>query len=297
MRQIGHLPGGRARVFSDYLVSRGIRHEVDRENDGTYAVWVHDEDQLAQAEDMLKRFAAAPDAPEFAEAGVAAEKARAQQKQDQEAYRKRIHTRTRVFPNFGGYGVGIVTYALIFVCVLVFVRTKFGNDFEAVRPFLIADPELRTGLRETVAGPVWRLFTPILLHFGPVHLLFNMMWLYQLGCMIEARRGSFRFIALVALLALCSNVAQFAVSKHAYFGGMSGVVYGLAGYVWLRGKLDRGSGLFLDTQSIIMLLVWQAICFTGILGPIANTAHIAGLLVGLAWGWISSFIASRKTPP
>lgn len=294
MRQIGHLPAGQARVFSDYLQSQRVRHEVERENDGTYAIWVHDEDQLAQAETLLKRFSADPHATEFVEAGDAAERVRAQERQEHDAYRRRIHSRQRLFPKFGGYGVGVVSYALIFICVLVFVQTKLGTDEQAVQPFLIADRHLNTTLQETVMNQPWRLFTPIFLHFGIVHIVFNMMWLFQLGCMIEGRRGSLRFLVLVAFLASVSNVAQFLVSGRPTFGGMSGVVYGLAGYVWLRGRMDRESGLFLDNQSILMLLVWQAICFTGLVGPIANTAHIAGLLAGLSWGWAASLLASRK---
>jgi membrane associated rhomboid family serine protease len=37
-----------------------------------------------------------------------------------------------------------------------------------------------------------------------------------------------------------------------------------------------------------MMLIWLVACFTGLLGPIANYAHLAGLLMGMAWGWISS---------
>jgi Uncharacterized membrane protein (homolog of Drosophila rhomboid) len=294
MRQIGHLPAGHARVFSDYLVAQGIRHEVDRENDGTYALWVHDEDQVAQAEELLKRFAANPTGAEYTSAGAAAEKARAREKEEQEAYRRRLHSRQRLFPQFGGYGVGIVTYGMIIASIILFVYTKMGRDFEALQPFLIADPSLRLSLGDVFAGPLWRLFTPIFLHFGLLHIVFNMMWLYQLGSMIEARRGSFHFIALVAFLAVFSNLAQLIISGRSYFGGMSGVVYGLAGYVWLRGKLDRASGLFLDTQSILILLVWQLICFTQIVGRIANWAHIGGLVAGLVVAWIASLLATRN---
>jgi GlpG protein len=75
---------------------------------------------------------------------------------------------------------------------------------------------------------------------------------------------------------------------------MSGVVYALAGYVWMRGKHDRTSGLFLDQQSVTILLVWLVVCFTGVVGPIANFAHLAGLASGMAIGRVSAYLARRR---
>jgi GlpG protein len=142
-------------------------------------------------------------------------------------------------------------------------------------------------------GEFWRLLTPIFLHFGIIHILFNMMWLYQLGCMIEARQGSLTLLLLVVVTGIISNVAQYAVAGPE-FGGMSGVVYALAGYVWMRGKHDRASGLGLDRQSITILLVWLVVCFTGLVGPVANYAHLAGLVSGMAIGRVSAYFAMRK---
>ena len=75
---------------------------------------------------------------------------------------------------------------------------------------------------------------------------------------------------------------------------MSGVVYGLAGYVWLRGKYDRASGLYLDARSIEWLLIWLVICYTGVVGRVANTAHLVGLVIGVIWGSVSAYFASRR---
>jgi GlpG protein len=69
---------------------------------------------------------------------------------------------------------------------------------------------------------------------------------------------------------------------------MSGVIYGLLGYVWLRGKFDPASGLFLHPSTVTMMIIWFFACFTRWLGPIGNWAHAAGLVMGMAWGYLSS---------
>ncbi|HYG21834.1 MAG TPA: rhomboid family intramembrane serine protease [Verrucomicrobiae bacterium] len=295
MRHIGHLPGGQARVFSDFLVSRGISNAVEREQDGTYAIWIHEEDDLARAQDYLGGFSANPEAAEYQDAGQAAEEARERQRKDNEAYRKRVRSRRSLFTSFGTYGVGLLTYSLITVCVIVSLYTRFGSNEEAYLPLLISDPLVGgPGMPEVFSGQVWRLITPILLHFGPIHILFNMMWLYQLGSMIEARRGTFNLLLLVVGIGVASNVAQLLVTGWPRFGGMSGVVYGLAGYVWIQGKLNRESGLFLDGHSMTILLIWLVVCYTGWMGPVANTAHLVGFLAGLAWGGLSAWAETRS---
>jgi rhomboid protease GlpG len=296
MRQIGQLPDEpQGRVFGDFLVARGIRNEIEREADGSVSVWIHDEDQLAAAQQWLVQFRTDPKSAEFRKATAEAARMRTAEAKNLAEYRQRIRTGRNIFPKFGGYGVGILTYALIVVCVVVAIYSKLGTDPAVLRNLFITDPEGATGrsLPEVFSGEVWRLFTPIFVHFGWLHLIFNMMWLYQLGCMIEGRQGSLLLAALVAVVALCSNLAQYYFAGPS-FGGMSGVVYGLAGYVWMRGKYDRASGLYLDPQSVTILLVWLVVCYTGYVGDIANTAHLVGLIVGVVWGRVSAYLASGK---
>jgi GlpG protein len=142
-------------------------------------------------------------------------------------------------------------------------------------------------------GEVWRLVTPIFLHFGIWHLLFNLLWLFQLGSMIERRLGTGTLAAVVLGTAALSNLAQALVSGP-NFGGMSGVVYALAGYVWMRGKHDPNADVYLDPQSMQWLLIWLVLCFTGLLGPVANTAHVVGLVAGAVWGRLAAWRAWRR---
>jgi GlpG protein len=142
------------------------------------------------------------------------------------------------------------------------------------------------------SGQVWRLLTPIFIHFSFLHLLFNMLWLKDLGTIIEVRQGAGRLVLLVAILAVASNVGQYLVSGP-NFGGMSGVVYGLLAYIWMRGKCDPFSGYFIHPQIFIMMMIWFFLCLTGLLGNIANTAHAVGLVVGIIMGclpkWMGRF--------
>lgn len=297
MRSIGNLPDeAQAHRFGNYLVTQGIRNEIESEAGATWTVWIKDEDQVAIARDGLERFRADPDAEEFRNVRSAAAKVREAEAQETTDYRRRVRTRQSLFPKLGGYGVGPVTFGLILLCIAVAVYSKLGHDHESLKSLLLADPENANGtiLPEVRAGEYWRLITPILIHFGVLHLLFNMIWLYQLGCMIEARRGTLQLLLLVAVTGTCPMLAQYWVSGPGYVGGMSGVVYGLAGYVWLRGKYDRASGVYLDSRSIQWLLIWLVICFAGFVGRVANAAHIAGLVIGIVWGRASAYLASRR---
>jgi len=297
MRSIGNLPNeARARAFGDYLVAQGIRNELEPDADATWAVWIKDEDQVAAAQSGLERFRTDPESEEFRNARSAAAKVRAADAKDLAGYQKRLRTRQSLFPKFGGYGVGPLTFGLIILCIAVAVYSKLGSDRESLQRLLLADPQNANGtfLPEVRARQWWRLITPIFIHFGPLHLLFNMMWLYQLGCMIEARQGMIKLALLGLVTGTGPMIAQYLMSGPGYVGGMSGVIYGLAGYIWMRGKYDRASGLYLDRQTIQILLIWLVICFTGLLGPVANMAHLAGLIIGVIWGRVSAFFAAGK---
>ena len=296
MRHIGNLPDEQqARLFGDFLVARGVRNEMERDAPGSWSVWIVDEDQVASAQRWLEEFRANPTGKEFlSDASKAAEVREAEEKALAE-YRKRIRTRRSVFPRSGGYGVGALTFGLVLICIVVAIFSNSGKDLNYLRYLLVTDPTREAGglLPEIFSGEVWRLFTPMFIHFGWVHLLFNMLWLFQLGSMIEGRQGTWLLAVMVFGTEIVTVIAQYFVSGP-FFGGMSGVIYGLAGYVWMRGKYDRASGLFLDPRSVTILLVWLVLCYSGWMGPVANTSHLVGLVVGVVWGRISALLASNR---
>jgi GlpG protein len=297
MRIIGYLTGETdARTFSDYLLVQGIENDMEAEKDGTWAVWIRAEDELDRAKLELEAFRNSPSDPKFKKTARAAADVKEQKRREQAEYEKRLKQRRHLFRPMTGYGFGPVTYILIFISAIVFFFQSLiyhGDNQPMVKLFIAnftIDGDMiywHRGLTEIRHGEIWRLFTPMFLHFSILHIVFNMWWLRDLGSMIEARQSSWILLLLVLVIAAVSNLAQY-FRGGPMFGGMSGVVFGLFGYVWIRGKLDPGSGLIMDRRTATMQIIWFVLCFTGWVGPIANGAHGAGLLVGVAWGWLSS---------
>lgn len=178
-----------------------------------------------------------------------------------------------------------VMLVLLVVSVLITLVSSFGDNMRVIYPFMISS--YTRGLPEIMQGELWRLITPVFIHLHPLHILLNMLWLFDLGGVIEQRQGSPRFGLLVGVIAVLSNLAQFYWAGP-WFGGMSGVVYGLLGYAWMQGRLYPRSGLVLHPQIVLMMLIWFVICWLGIIGKIANMAHTVGLVTGLALGWLFS---------
>jgi GlpG protein len=133
------------------------------------------------------------------------------------------------------------------------------------------------------SGEIWRLITPIFIHFGPTHLLFNMLVLYDLGRLIEKAQGTKRLALLVVVIGVGSNIGQYLIGGPG-FGGMSGVLYGMVGYIWLRSQCDPASGLMISPMTLGVMLVWFFLCLFGIIPGVANGTHAIGLVMGIIWG-------------
>jgi|SRR5579859_6510351 len=294
MRLIGHLESeSHARTFGDYLYVQGIHNQLELQKGEGWAVWVNDEDKLEQATKLLAGFRENPGDPKYQAEARGAAQLRTQEQKGEAEYRKKVRTRGQLFRSMAAYGFGPLTFLLIAASIAVFILSKFGEQLEPIRGLLIS--ELRGNrnwglmLPEVRHGEFWRLFTPVLIHFGWLHIFFNMLWLRDLGSMIESRQSTLHLAALVLVIGACSDFGQYYVSGP-IFGGMSGVVYGLLGYIWIRGKFDPASGLYLHPSTVNMMLIWFVLCYTNLLGlvAVANTAHAVGLALGVIWGYLSS---------
>jgi GlpG protein len=300
MRRVGNLSSeAEARTFHDALVARGIENTAEVEDGGAIAIWVHDDDQIAEAARLMELFRSAPAAPEFREATAKAEGIRAQLMKSERRRRSTVVDEARLGYERHFAAGGWATILLVVITVAVTAFTGFfgspGANHHAIDRLYISQVphvgELPGGgsifLPEVRDGEVWRLITPIFLHGGFMHILFNMMMFVQLGRFIESRFGSAKLLALVMAIGIGSNLAQY-VWKGPFFGGMSGVDYGLFGFLWMKGKFGRNQAWQLNPQTVQFILMWMVLCFTGLLGPIANGAHVGGLVIGALLGITSA---------
>ena len=147
-------------------------------------------------------------------------------------------------------------------------------------------------LPEIRHGQIWRLVSSIFVHYGIMHLLFNLMWLRDLGGFIQRRLSAGYLAALVALSAIVSNYIQLWWSGPGA-GGLSGVNYALFGFMWVRGKIDRSGAWEINPQVVQVMMIWFFLCFTPIIPMVANAAHTSGLLFGMAAGFITAKLAAR----
>jgi GlpG protein len=304
MRQLATLPAeDQARAFADYLLTLRIETRLGAEPGG-WAVWVCDEDRVAQARAELEQFTRNPSDLRYSRAGREAEALRRQEDQEERAYaRRQVAMRDR-FTDQASMWRRPWTTALIAACVVVTLLTGFGKDKESATFQALAISSFRSEggmiywpwLEQVRHGQVWRLVTPIFLHFDILHLVFNVLMLNALGGAVEARRGPIRYLLLVLVVAVCSNLAEYYVGPQwipgvglrwgsgPVFGGMSGVNYGLFGYVWMKARWEPASGFVLSPTTVFLMIGWYALCFTGLLGSIANMAHTVGLVLGALIG-------------
>ena len=193
-----------------------------------------------------------------------------------------------------------LTIALVAISVVVYALMNLvSQPAIIIAPLLISEYQIPT-LPEIINGQYWRLVTPMFLHFSIFHIVFNLLWIWELGRLIEWRQGMGALGALTVVLSLLSNLTQYGVSGP-LFGGMSGVIYGYFGYIWVMSMVSPRFGIRLNPAIVKLLLIWFLICWSGILETlfglsIANTAHTAGLLGGVAIALIVAGIARIAAP-
>lgn len=283
MRQIGSIPDeARATRFGDHLLTLGIRNSVELNGNGTWVVWVEDDDHLDRSRGELEAFLRNPDDPKYVAAPRKAGAVRAAEKKKHERLRKRfVDVRTSWAK--GGRSRCPATIVLIVLSVAVTFITGFGE-----RPLtawlMFSDTMEQAGFMRILQGQVWRLVTPIFVHLNPMHLLFNVLMLANLGALLETKTSTRFFIGFVLISAVVSCLAQVMWS-HPFFGGMSGVLYAVFGYIWMKERYEPHLGLLVGQTTILILMIWLVVCMVGLMGNVANAAHVAGLLAGALWGY------------
>lgn len=156
-------------------------------------------------------------------------------------------------------------------------------------------------------GEIWRLFSPAFLHSDIFHILFNMVWLIVIGRQMENRVGAPRYILFILLTGIFSNTLQYFMSG-ANFVGFSGVLCAMLAFVWVRKKIAPWEGYQLERSTLVLITVFilamlalqfvdffvYALSDRSFTPGIANTAHLAGALIGALFGYLNFF---RWRPP
>lgn len=325
MRQIGKLsPKGAAQTLADYLLTQGIPSKLEPAGGDPageeWILWGVNEDQIDRAREILAAYSANPNDPVYQRAGEAARALKKQQLAQKTQRERKMYDANRLWAQPRWRDIP-VTAVLILISIAVALGTNFGANRNGLLDGLMYrsqermareiaaeqkpanlfqnlwNPnggaaeflklEAKSRQRDILRGEVWRVFTPMFLHFGPLHLLFNMMWMYSLGGILEVRKGSWRLLLLVLIIAGVSNFIQ-AYYYGTNFGGMSGVVYGLFMYIWLRGVIDPGFGFGIHQQQFVLMMLWMFLGFSMPGMQMANGAHLGGAACGALLGVIGT---------
>lgn len=274
-----------ALAFSDYLRSQAIPNRVEQTAEG-FAIVLEDMAQAERVRTEAEQFAVEPWHPRYRQASW-----QSGRPQQEPVYVREAQVSGAVL---WWRRAGLVTRTVALACLLVFVALLVGGMpvFEALCfPDALSVAALQ--------GEWWRLLTPALLHFGLLHLTFNLLWWWELGGQIERCQSPWRLLALTVVIALVSNAAQL-LSYGPNFGGLSGVVYGLLGYLWLYPFADPSAPFRLNRGIVIFMLAWLALGYTGLFDAlfgisISNHGHLAGLLAGGGLGLLLGLVNHRRS--
>jgi membrane associated rhomboid family serine protease len=195
-----------------------------------------------------------------------------------------VKQKTKVIrPGFAG-GDPILTYTLIGMNVLAYVATlltgsslsgSIGGADSVLAKASLYGPAVAN-------GDVWRIITAGFMHYGPLHLAFNMYMLYVLGQMLEPSIGRLRFGLIYAAGLIGGSLGALILSPNSLTAGASGAVFGLAGagVVIMRNRginpMESGLGFFIFLNLAITLTV----------SNISIGGHIGGLIAGAAAAWL-----------
>ncbi len=321
MRRIGSLSDEtQAERFRDFLTTESIDAFVDvaegasGSHDLVYEIWIRDESAVDRARALLEDYRRAPDDSRFNRSQQAG------QIRDQriaENIKRKSFTRAapmRRASATGGLPGGVsvrqqsipITVAILVISVISSFATSFGNPRRAAEPgeysaeekifatmcfldpreveapeYVIDDP-----FKSIKNGELWRLVTPLFLHGSTFHLLFNMLWIYSLGSMIERLHGSVFFLVLTVVTQIVGMLVQVmfpeTLGGSPFAIGASGAVYGLFGYLWIRPLIDASFPIRLAPTNVALMLGWLVLCFTPMIPNVANGGHLGGLIAGMA---------------
>lgn len=254
--------------LSALLHQRGVMHRIFEEG-GQQIVLVAEEDQAPQVQALYKAWRSGQVSIELTQ------KKSVSQKVPGSIQWRRVP----------------VTLVLIVLSFCGFLLVYLHAPLNWLNYFTFTPIRLAAGqpLFDSMDGQYWRLVTPVFLHFGWLHIVFNSLWLWDLGGRVEQVLGHFNMFMLFTVIAVVSNASQFAFDGSSLFGGMSGVVYGMLGFSWVAPLLQPRWRIQPSRGIMLLMVGWLVFCMVGMVevlgfGAIANAAHVGGLLCGALLG-------------
>ncbi len=137
-----------------------------------------------------------------------------------------------------------------------------------------------------VQGEYWRLVTPIFVHSGITHMLFNSFSLVLFGPGLERILGKSRFILLYLATGVLANVATLILKPLTYTHvGSSGAIFGIFG-IYLAIVFLRKDMMSRENSQVILTIAIIGVIMTFLQPNINITAHLFGLLTGFILGAI-----------
>jgi membrane associated rhomboid family serine protease len=184
-----------------------------------------------------------------------------------------------------------VTQALVGANILVFiVAVALGAGLIKPDPRVMI--QLGTNFTPlTLDGQWWRLLTSMFLHFGLIHIAFNMLALYVNGTVAERIFGSLRYLVIYVVAGLCGSVASLLWHSQVNSAGASGAIFGVLGAM-IAFYLRKEGGVAPSEMKTQLNSAGLFVFYNLVLGASAqidNAAHIGGL----AGGFVMGFLLSR----
>ncbi len=146
----------------------------------------------------------------------------------------------------------------------------------------------------TLHGQWWRLLTSCFVHFGIIHIGFNMWCLWELGALAERLYGHITFACVYLLCGIAGSLGSiWWHNMPVLSAGASGAIFGIAGAVIASIKLGEfSSGVMTKaTMQSLIAFVGYNIVFGAISGMTDNACHFGGLLAGLVMGGLIAKVA------
>lgn len=246
-----------------YLNKQGIEAEVKKHDlKELYAIFIIDESQFEKASDIFRVRTGGP----------------------------RTFEAPKEWSKIQTLKPGLLTRPVIALCVAIYLAQNFAN----LEVYKLLKFSSSKDLFEIKGMQLWRVFTPCLIHFGFMHIFFNLMWWKDLSKIIEKRFGVFFLVVFCIVVGSFSNYSQFLIGGPG-FGGLSGVVFALFGLNWMMSRFEQGYEYSLPKSDIFMMVGWFIFCLTGALSmSIANMAHATGLSLGMLIGLAITFKKSNE---